>query len=503
MRKRLQLTRYSPSLLFVELQLLSLQLLSLLFATLNLRPAVFASIWPTMSAGKRRAVSPAGADSQPSHLHAAPLPARAAHTAVASAAERLLYAHALESIFKFSGLKELSALLCVSKSWQKAVLSMEALHAVTLVRFPVPLVQQLCASRLRRHVQQLWISDSMVCPAMVNRIAEQMPQLHELGVSVLLDALPLPQLCFPTQARRVDFGCELFRGSSIGQERFAFYHAALVAIADLPELAELSLSGLEFFTSVSLAPLQRKPLRQLSLNSSAQTCDNLIEQTRSMAQVQSLILLAAIPLRTLLAPGHQLWLHTLSIAQPHRASLVELQDVSALAASRMSTLTSLTLLSMGASSLHFLAALPQLRTLSLFFHPSCPAIAAADVVAALQELEQLTELQLWLWPHVCQLTAAQWAQVLPRMSQLRSLQLQRVAGIDSLSFLAGAPRLRRLSLGVFHLRLSVDELLHVHQLLQLDDLQLTDVFNEAIHPFIRQLYTPPSPLVPSLTHMRM
>ncbi len=76
----------------------------------------------------------------------------------------MLYAHALESIFAFATLQELSRLLAVCRGWQAAVLSLrlqalswsiDSAYTPALQEHRMDTVALISASRLRRHISHI------------------------------------------------------------------------------------------------------------------------------------------------------------------------------------------------------------------------------------------------------------------------------------------------------------------------------------------------------------
>jgi hypothetical protein len=121
----------------------------------------------------------------------------------------LLYRHALESVFAFCSLKELSAVHCVSKGWQSAVHSMRSLDAS--VELSSAALLQMLHSPLRRHIFFLSRSSTLPHPlvtlscAQLALLVEPMQHLGSLSVILTLpagdDASALPSPLLP---RRIE-----------------------------------------------------------------------------------------------------------------------------------------------------------------------------------------------------------------------------------------------------------------------------------------------------------
>src|SRR4051794_18779119 len=67
----------------------------------------------------------------------------------------VLYSHALQSIFAFATLKELVALMSVSKEWHSAVLCMRPSSLHIHANWTEEQLLLLCASRVRRHISSI------------------------------------------------------------------------------------------------------------------------------------------------------------------------------------------------------------------------------------------------------------------------------------------------------------------------------------------------------------
>jgi hypothetical protein len=101
-----------------------------------------------------------------------------------------LYSHALESVFSFLSLSELSDMMAVSHSWSAAVLSMRRL-GFTLDPRSVDLIRLMCHSRLSRHVSGLdHEGHAPMIVEDVSLVATRMPHLRELVCKVIPQPLP-------------------------------------------------------------------------------------------------------------------------------------------------------------------------------------------------------------------------------------------------------------------------------------------------------------------------
>jgi hypothetical protein len=82
--------------------------------------------------------------------------ARAGASASAASPVYNLYAHVLCVAFSFASLRDLSALMRVCRAWQAAVLAMPPLQLGVDPRLSSGLFAGRCASRLRRHVSEMY-----------------------------------------------------------------------------------------------------------------------------------------------------------------------------------------------------------------------------------------------------------------------------------------------------------------------------------------------------------
>ena len=176
----------------------------------------------------------------------------------------MLYAHALESIFVFASLVELARLLCVSRSWQAAVSSMQPIGA-PLPRNPCvslshsryhtrqdeererqrmhtdcAYIARVCASRLRRHVIHVGGEDYhfdrlLLTEEQLHMLPDALPRLVHLRVWVHSDgAVPLR---FPPRLRILHLH---LRGGMV--ERATALDATFACLAHLPHLEELTVA---------------------------------------------------------------------------------------------------------------------------------------------------------------------------------------------------------------------------------------------------------------------
>ncbi len=398
----------------------------------------------------------------------------------------MLYPHALESIFAFASLKDLSALMSVSRSWQAAVLSMSPCCLQTRTP-PRKEVDSLLASRLRRHVSAL-VCVSHVRPALP--FAERMPQLHSLDVAfrITRDSVNDP-FTFPPRLRCLTISLHFDQEGAASAATLA---SPLVAIAQqLPLLTKLHIEGVGSF---SLLPLQSMPqLRTLDALRMAVPADKTVEDLRGMSQLEVLRPPGRLLLRRLLAPGHSLRLKDIGSFNDEPQSQ---EDYDTLAT--LPTLTTLHLNLPDLQQMDFVLALPQLRQLSLSLDQHIQ-MDRPRVTAALRSCTQLTTLNL----SECGFTVDQLADCLGAMPLLHSLKISEFANLASLSFLRSGTlpqTLKWLRLGNLSPRLPLAELRHLHPLQSLHSLEILRVC--VGQPDAPQFapFRVPSALLPSLRY---
>jgi hypothetical protein len=233
-----------------------------------------------------------------------------------------LYRHALESIFAFCSLSELSTMLQVSKEWAAAVHSMRPLDAA---HFDVLSLPRVCASRLSRHVGSLRWSPQSPSVDALSVLSLHLPHLHTLHCWFCDD---WSSLVFPARLRRLDvlFASAIdFHDVLDGQLDIG---PAIRAIAALPLLESFTLRAEAEITRCCLSPLVAAPaLNHLAL---VLYCTDALDSTvnidalRNMPHLRSLEFEpSAAAFIRMLQPPHTMPLETLCIGSPFTAEFGE------------------------------------------------------------------------------------------------------------------------------------------------------------------------------------
>ncbi len=231
----------------------------------------------TNTQAARTPLSPRHADAAAAAMAAVVLPSLPSHSPVT-----MLYPHALESIFAFASVKELAALMAVSRSWQSGVMSMRPL-ALRIV-YPRAL-RGLFASRLRRHVAHIGEVDwrALIGVDSLLALAERMPHLRSLHVE--LDFLPSAPLKFPRQLSQFSMECG---GASA---MAGFIGRAMVSLAQQAPLLEQMGIRYRSRNHIDLTPLaSMSQLRQLDLSELRISQQQQVQPLRNMSQLEVLCL---------------------------------------------------------------------------------------------------------------------------------------------------------------------------------------------------------------------
>jgi hypothetical protein len=431
-----------------------------------------------------------------------------------SAGVRLLYRHALESIFAFCSVTELASVLRVSKDWAAAVQSMRPLDG-QVGYMQSDLLQHLCASRLARHVGSLFCSMWPIgAPApplsdtALVEVAQRMVNLRRLAwkSSVIADTVAVLESRFVFPVRLRHFGLQVVPANKEAPPSASSWsralNAAIEAIASLAELESLALTA-EDARSCDLTPLLRAPaLRDLTLvlNQDVLESPTVVETLRCMPHLRSLSFEpSALGFARMLQTPHKMKLDTLNL------SLLPLTAEHGDAIKQLSTLTDLRFV-LNSEHTDFFQQLPNLHSLQMHGGQSTVLPDAARIMQSLHSLTGLTELGLGgkvreEMPHHFHFTSNHLAACLPHMPLLTKLLLMGASALNSLRFLSSGPitqSLQELDLGSFTVRLPPSELTHVHALSSLTKLTLRSVFDPPPDESTLALYAPPSRLMPSL-----
>ena len=326
-----------------------------------------------------------------------------------------LYRHALESVFGFLALADLSRVLSVSREWAEAVRSMKSIGAEVTSKRVRPWM--VATSPLAPHVKHLGSFDRL------------------LETSDALVLLSRPPISLLSLACEVDLSVpsRLFLGVSLrsltirlrgNPEDVPAINDAIVTISRLPFLSELDLWLPSFFPEISFAPLAgAAQLQELCCapNGDEEPSHDQLDQLRMLPKLRTMKvhnLCGEDLLYLLRAP------HALQWQQIHLIN--EIDDDEATALSNLPTLTDLD--TDVCRSVTFLPALICLRKLHLWIHSDG---LAAEIAAGLSCCSQLRELLLG---NVDDLTSLHLSQVLPHLPLLRELRLWSCDALNSLSF---------------------------------------------------------------------
>lgn len=405
-----------------------------------------------------------------------------------------LYKHALESIFGFLSLRELSSVLAVSHSWLAAVKSMRGIGA-TIQRTCNPPAAVVCASALVHHIVEWDCWSASFTVADVASMSLRMRSLRSLRCYLVRlkpsnnnGATDL-DFVFPPNLIKLSLFFEA--GVSTANSR-----AAIGAVGRLTQLQS-------FFVKLNCAEPQLVSFA--SLQSLAHLTefgfdwermhvhtpsDAQVDEIRSLVHVQSLLnnAIGSHLLIRLLRPSHSLQWRSII------GKLVVDDELSALLPS-LPTLTRLNACLSDTCDLAFFTRLPMLTRLELDLSSLSPAHVDA-IAVSLQSCPLLTELRL----SYIAVTSAQMSALLAGRGNMRKLEFVE-ADFDSLKFLSSGslPRtLTHLTLDGCGLdgQLSVEELSHVHALQELTHLNIDSSFDEDL--FDSAVYNPPSKLLPKL-----
>jgi hypothetical protein len=411
-----------------------------------------------------------------------------------------LHRHALESVFAFCNLRDLSTMLGVSQEWAAAV------HSMRPLQFPfrpkssdsLPL---LCASRLSRHIVALH-PHSPLSVEELSLLSRRLTNLRSLHC-VLQDEWTLMLLPASLRHLNIQFGKPdiLFTDSFMDAEERALDEAIHV-MAALPLLESLELDA-RHSQHCCLIPLTDAPaLHSLTLRLSESVWESA-DVTAALRHMPQLRALKFNPTSTaftrLLQRPHSMQLDTLDVQSPFTVEF----------GTALVHLPSLTDLTVYLCSAHtdFLCHLPNLRRLHLFTRTADGPLDAARIVHSLLSLPQRTDLSLDGNGHGSaafpfRFTSDHLADCLPHMPLLTKLHLFHPAALDSLRFLSSAVPLSHpltdLSLCDFHPPLPLTELRHVAALSSLTNLALTRVFDRPLDEPTLALYKPPSAVLPAL-----
>ena len=360
------------------------------------------------------AAATAASRKRPRHFHQGPDEAEEEQREEAAAAHPptvRLYKHALESIFGFLSLPDLSRVIAVSRSWSDAVSSMRSIGAA-IESLPIDHpIYEMCASGLARHIGTLG-SDG-------KRISLSLADLYVIGLRMtglhtLYYKLPSPlagQLILPPSLTSlvVDPSRSFVQDAS----------SMIAAVGRLPKLSSLRLCNSEQSPLLSFAALRHSTqLQRLSLSFPAgqRLSPQQADQLRAIPHLTDLdVALDADELRLLLRAPHELPLQVVTFTG----------DVDSELAALLASLPQLTDLGVYSwSALTFLQSLPNLHALEvLSFALQTPLPEPKQFIAGVGQCKLITQLRI----SDSMLTSAHMRALLSCMPAVRKLHLKSLS----------------------------------------------------------------------------
>lgn len=371
----------------------------------------------------------------------------------------VLYTDALHSIFAFSSMRDLNALLTVWRQWSNAVDTMPPLLAAVRCHAPF---KPMCLSRLARHVGSFVELDQSKCNAeRLDLFRTRLPNLRSLEWTITLaafsatvaDDLLASLVPFPRSLQRLQL-------TFVHPIRHQLIHDVLVCVAQsCPDIRHLHLyqpSGcgargwgapqIDLEPLTHMRHLQSLRLQEKDLNTGEGGRDGLLptpEQIavfRGLSSLESLILEPFVQrsiLWQLLATPHALKWTALPVPA-WTSKLGSIGDAEATLIGSLPNLTSCPTLRFTGSNMEWLRPIRALRTLSLDLQ-ACSAEAAA-LVPGLQSCSHLTSLSL---EHANAFRTDDWIAVLSSMPALSFLKIGYLQDGAQLACLSAVPSLAR------------------------------------------------------------
>jgi len=193
----------------------------------------------------------------------------------------ILIQHALECIFAFLSLPELSVVMRVSDRWIHAVLSMGSTGVPCTIHSAMDLDR---VSRLERHIGDITVRKTTVSPAQMQLFPRRMPFLCKLYFDLAAgDWNAIRGLQLQASLRSIHMDVALLPAASINA-----INAVLHMISSAKQLDKLCLFGESLqshpdMETISFAPLQSLPvLREFNFYSHQELCWSY-EQTQQLA----------------------------------------------------------------------------------------------------------------------------------------------------------------------------------------------------------------------------
>ena len=421
---------------------------------------------------------------RPRHFHQGPDETKEQREETAAATQppvARLYRHALESIFGFLSLQELSKVLSVSRSWVTAVGSMRSLDAsCSASRW----LLDVCLSRLARHVGTLGSEDD---PVELSREFLYIAATRMIGLHTLYYNAPspfaLPPL-FPPTLTLLDVSLPNVTATEV--------NSFISSVSYLRWLRSLALDSSVADFDVSFAPLARLAHLQELQFIADELSPKQIYELRALPHLTSLeYSLMNEELGLMLRPPHQLQWQKLQIfdADEEAPLLTSLSSLTDLTIHRWKKLT----------VLQHAATCSNLRALMLAdFQRSTPALRPKQLIAGVGQCTRLTSLTI----SNSSLSVAHASALLSCMPAVSELTLCNMDRLESLSFLSSDPLRRSLTSLVLkdcrHAALLTIELRHIFALQQLTHLTIQRCFAEKLCSFVLNELKAPSARLPKL-----
>ena len=239
---------------------------------------------------------------RPRHFWAGPNPVAASAEEKQGSPVAQLYQHALESVFGFLSLHDLSRVMAVSRAWCEVVRAMPCAQLVTTCSMPrlVP----LCASTLSKHIVEFGevesVTSELSCEALYT-VALRLPQLCVLICTILPTEVSM--VILPHKLVTLDLDLSKITGAGI--------NAIIKGISQLKALVTLVLVLPSFLPAISFAPLAIVvSLQDLSLllDTRSEPTDAQVDNLRvlSYLHLMHVHLLSTQSLARLLRTPHEL-----------------------------------------------------------------------------------------------------------------------------------------------------------------------------------------------------
>ena len=311
-----------------------------------------------------------------------------------------LYRDALESVFGFLSLADLSRVLAVSRAWSAAVRSMKPIDAE--VTSEGVSAWMIAASPLAVHVRHFGSTDYYWKNSSGDLLFLSRPPFSLISLACALDLSPPARMFLGHSLQSLTLQLRDEANTA------AVINEAFVTISRLPLLEKLDLWLSSFFPEVSFAPFAVAPRLRIF------RCKALFVRQPTHPQLDHLRMIPHLRSVDLALSRESL---LFLLRAPHSLEWQEINrvdDIDSDVAAALSTLPTLTTLAtLACCSVAFLPALTRLRSLVLDLDPD--VLLAADIVAGLPCCSQLTDLAL----SAADVTSAHLSEALPHLPQQR------------------------------------------------------------------------------------